>query len=219
MRDHPRADEQDGRLREQRQEGEERHVGRALPVRADRLPEQRLVADAELRLLRRLLRERLDDVDADDVLLRDRRDVGELLLDVAQRRVRDVAVAVRDHDEERRHREHDERELPLEEEEDDGHRDDGEDVLEEEDQAVAEEEAHALQVDRRARHQLAGLVAVVEAEGEAHEVRVEALAHVHLDVERLLAGDEPAAAHERRRDRPSDGDCADVEPELAACRD
>ena len=35
---------------------------------------------------------------------------------------------------------------------------DDEDVLEEEDQAVAEEEADALEVDRRARHQLAGLV-------------------------------------------------------------
>ena len=213
MRNHPRADEQDGRLREQRQEREERHVHRALPVRAHRLPEQRLVAAAELRLLRGLLRERLDDVDADDVLLGDRRDVGELLLDVAQRRVRDVAVAVRERDEERRHREHDEREPPLEEEEDDAHGDDGEDVLEEEDQAVAEEEPHALQVDRRARHQLAGLVAVVEAEREAHEVRVEALPHVHLDVERLLAGDEPAAEHERGRDEAERGDQADVEPE------
>ena len=164
VRDHPRADEQDGRLREQRQEREKRHVGRSLPVGADRLREERLVPAAELLLLGRLLRERLHDVDADDVLLRDRRDVGELLLHVAERRVRDVAVAVGDRDEERRHREHDERELPLEEEEDDGDRDDGEGVLEEEDQSVAEEEPHALQVDRRARHQLAGLVAVVEAE-------------------------------------------------------
>ena len=46
VRDHPRADEQHGRLREQRQEREERHVGRALPVRADRLREERLVAAA-----------------------------------------------------------------------------------------------------------------------------------------------------------------------------
>ncbi len=149
---------------------------------------------AELRLLGRLLRERLHDVDADDVLLRDGRDVGELLLHVAERRMGDVAVAIREHDEERRHREHDERELPLEEEEDDGHRDDGEHVLEEEDQAVAEEEAHALEVDGRARHELAGLVAVVEAERQPHEVRVQAAAHVHLDVERLPAGEEPAAA-------------------------
>ena len=62
---------------------------------------------------------------------------------------------------------------------------DGEDVLEEEDQAVAEEEADALEVDGRARHQLAGLVAVVEAEREPDEPRVEPVAHVHLDAERL----------------------------------
>ena len=72
----------------------QRHVERALPVRAQRLLEDRLGARGELRPLLRLLRERLDDVDADDVLLGDGRDVGELLLDVAQRRVRDVAVAV-----------------------------------------------------------------------------------------------------------------------------
>ena len=80
-----------------------------------------------------------------------------------------------------------------------GHRDNGEDVLEEEDQPVAEEEAHALQVDGRPRHQLSGLVAVVEAEREPHEVRVEPLAHVHLDRERLLSGDQPASGHEDRR--------------------
>ena len=34
-----------------------------------------------------LLRERLDDVDADDVLLGDRGDVGHLLLDVAEHRM------------------------------------------------------------------------------------------------------------------------------------
>ena len=45
-------------------------------------------------------------------------------------------------------------------------------------------------------------------------MRVEALAQVHLDVERLLAGDEPAAAHEHRRDEAEDDDRPDVEPEL-----
>jgi len=152
-------------------------------------------------------------VDTDDVLLGHGRDVGELLLDVAQGRVRHVAIAVGDRDEERHHGEHDEREPPLEKEQHDGHRCNGEEVLEEEDQAVAEEEADALQVDRCTRHQLAGLVAVVEAEGEAHEVRVEALAHVHLDVERLLAGDEAAAEHENRRDEAESRDRADVDPE------
>ncbi len=113
VRDHPRADEQHGGLREQGQERQERHVGRPLPVGADRPREERLVPGGELLLLRRLLRERLDHVDADDVLLDDRRNVGELLLHVPQRRMRDMAVAVRDRDEERHHGQHDQRELPL----------------------------------------------------------------------------------------------------------
>ena len=179
------------------------------------LPEDGLRAPLELRLLRRLLRERLHDVDADDVLLGDGRDVGELLLHVAQRRVRDVAVAIGERDEDRRDREHDQREPPLEEEEDDRHRHDGEHVLEEEDQPVAEEEADALQVDGRARHQLAGLVAVVEAEGEPHEVRVEAAAHVHLDVERLAAGDQAPAGHERGAHDAEADDRDDRDPEPA----
>ena len=85
----------------------------------------------------------------------------------------DVAVAVGDRDQQRRDRERDQRELPRDHEDHDADPDDREDVLEEEDQPVAEEEADALQVDGRAAHQLAGLVAVVEAEGEPDELRVE----------------------------------------------
>ena len=211
--DHARADEQHCCLREERDERHERHVRRALPVRAQRLVEDELGASRELLQLGGLLRERLHDVDADDVLLGDGRDVGEPLLHVAERRMRDVAVAVGEHHERRRDRERDERELPLEEEEDDGHRHDGEHVLEEEDEAVAEEEAHALQVDRRARHELARLVTVVEAERQPHELRVDAAAHVHLDVERLLAGEEATSGHERRADDAERDDLADRQPE------
>ena len=83
-----------------------------------------------------------------------------------------------------------------------GHRDDGEHVLEEEDQAVAEEEAHALQVDGRARHQLAGLVAVVEAEREPHEVRVERAGACRTrPPSAWLARDQAAADHQQRRGR------------------
>ena len=78
-----------------------RHVERALAVRAHGLLEDRLRAGVELGRLLRLLRERLDDVDADDVLLGHRRHVRELLLHLAQRRVGDVAIAVGDHDEHR----------------------------------------------------------------------------------------------------------------------
>ncbi len=200
-------------LREERDERDERHVGRALAVRTKRLLEHGLRPPQELRLLGGLLRKGLHDMDADDVLLGDGRDVGELLLHVAQRRMRDVAVAVRERDEQRRHGEHDQGELPLDEEQNDGHRHDGEQVLEEEDEAVAEEEADALEVDGRARHQLTGLVAVVEAEREADHVRVEAAPHVHLDVERLAAGDEAAAAHERGARDPEADDLEDGDPE------
>ena len=70
--------------------------------------------------------------------------------------------------------------------------------LEHEDEAVAEEEAHRLQVDRRARHQLAGLLAVEERQLEVLEVLVHAAAQVALDAERDAAGDQPADVGERR---------------------
>ena len=133
------------------------------------------VRRVELGLLGGLLRERLHDVDADDVLLGDRGDVGHLLLHVAQHRVRDVAVAVGEATRTgvtasaiSASRQSKKKSTTVTD-------DDGEHVLEEEDQPVAEEEADALEVDGRARHQLAGLVAVVEAEREADEVRVEPL--------------------------------------------
>jgi hypothetical protein len=163
-----------------------------------------------------LLGERLDDVDTDDVLLGDRRDVGHLLLDVPQDRMRNVAVAVRERDDERRHRERDQRQAPLEVQHHRRHAHDRQHVLEEEDQAVAEEEADRLEVDGGTRHQLARLVAVVEAEGHPHEVGVEGVPHVELDAERLPAGDEPAAHHQQRlRDSEADDD-PDQGPELVA---
>ncbi len=211
MRDHARACEEHPSLRQQRDERDERDVGRSLAVGTQGLLEHRLRAPVELRLLLRLLRERLHDVNADDVLLCDRRDVCELLLHVTQRGVGDVAVAVGERDEQRRHGEDDQREAPLDEEEDGGHRDHCEDVLEEEDQPIAEEEADALQVDRCARHQLSRLVPVVEPEREPHHVRVQAAPQVHLDVERLAAGDQAAPGHERgahdaEADHDDDGD-------------
>src|SRR5207237_3472522 len=108
------SDEQDRALRDQRDPGDQRHVERTLAIRPDRLREDGLGAAVELRALLRLLRERLDDVDADDVLLGDGRYVREPLLYVAQRRMRDVAVAIREHDEDRGDRQRDQRQLPLE---------------------------------------------------------------------------------------------------------
>ena len=92
---------------------------------------------------------------------------------------------------------------------------DGQDVLEEEDEPVAEEEAHSLQVDGRPRHQLPGLMAIVEPERKTHEVRIEALAQVHLDSERLLPRDQPPCGHEDRAQRAEADDRPDEDPELA----
>ncbi len=125
-----------------------------------------------------------------------------------------MAVPVRKRGQHRRDRECDQRQPPLDEEEDCGHRQHGEDVLEEEDQAVAEEKADALEVDRRARHQLAGLVAVVEAEREPDEAGVEPVSHVHLDAEGLAARDQPSSRHQKCLDHAQPDDRPDEDPQL-----
>ena len=91
-------------------------------------------------------------------------------------------------------------------------------MLREEDEAVAEEEAHGLQVDRGARHELAGLTAVVEAERQSEKVRVELVAHVVLDRERLPPGDHASAVHEGAPDEPEQDDRADLEDEELGVR-
>ena len=90
--------------------------------------------------------------------------------------------------------------------------------LGDEDQAVAEEEADRLQVDRRPGHELAGLLAVEEAELEALEVRVDAVAQVELDAERDLAGHEPPGDGEREADERDGGDGDGDALERRPCR-
>ena len=74
----------------------------------------------------------------------------------------------------------------LHNEEDDRHAHDREHVLEEEDEPVAEE-ANGLEVDGGPRHELAGLVPVVEAERETEELRVDLVPKVVLDPQCLPA--------------------------------
>ena len=155
----PRCEQHTG-LREHRQEGQQRDVQRPLRIGFDADLEDAVAGLPEALLDLVLLGERLDDVHADDRLFRHGRDVGELLLHVAQDGMRDVAVAVRDADEERRDRERDQRQLPVVEEQYRGDADDRDHVLGEEDQPVAKEEANRLEIDRGPRHQLAGLVPV-----------------------------------------------------------
>ena len=171
----------------EREEREQRHVERALPVGAEALREDGLRRALEPRCSRALLRERLHDVDADDRLLGDRRDVASFCCTS-----RSIGCAMwlyryASTDEQRRDRQRDQRQPPVDDEEDDRDADDREHVLGEEDEAVAEEEAHGLQVDRRTGHQLAGLVAVVEAEAQPHELGIEGVADVVLDAECLPA--------------------------------
>ena len=83
------------------------------------------------------------------------------------------------------------------------------DRLQDEHQAVAEEEAHRLQVHGRARHQLAGLLVVEEAELEPLELAVHQLAQVVLDrrarrrpaIIRRHDGQAPARQHDARGSR------------------
>ena len=207
------AGEEHGGLREERQEAEGRRVEGLLPGRPDGLGEDRLGALLEPRLLRILLAERLDDVHPDDRLLGDRGHVADALLDLAEHRMRDVAVAPGDGDQKRRDRQRDQGEAPVDHEQEHGHADDGEHVLDEEDQPVAEEEAHVLEVDRCARHQLAGLVAVEEAVREAQQMPVQGVPEIELDAERLPSGDEAAPDHEQRLEHAEDDDQADEGPE------
>ena len=213
--DHPAGDEEDRGLREQWHQRQQGDVQRTLPVGRDGLPEDGVGRVGEPLLPVLFLSEGLDDVHADDALLGDRRDVGELLLDVAQDRMRDVAVAIGDEHDRGRDRERDQRELPAVEEQDDAHDHDRHDVLGEEDEPVAEEEAHGLEVDRRPRHQLSRLAAVVEAEREPEEVRVELVAEVVLDAEGLLAGDESPPEHAGGADDSEREDHRDPEREHA----
>src|SRR4029077_13975407 len=83
-------------------------------------------------------------------------------------------------------------------------------------QPVAEEEAHRLQVDGRARHQLARLLAVEERQLEPLEVPVKAFAQASLAAQRDASGDQPPRdaqpeaqdAGDPDRDRPRDQDAS-----------
>ena len=123
---------------DQGQKGQQRHVDRPLQVGVDAAPEHVLGTLGELVELALLLGERLDDVDADDVLLGDRGDVGHALLNVAQHRVRDGRVAVGEHDDERRDRGRGNCKSGLCNEHHDADAHDRDHVLEEEDQPVPE---------------------------------------------------------------------------------
>ena len=206
------ADEQDRRQPEVGEEADQRLVEGLQPRRVHRLVEDPPHAVAKTAELALLAGEGLHHPHAGDVLLRLRRELGDALLDLLQRRTRPAPVAGGDEHDEGDGPQRDPREQGIEDEHRHGAEQQGQAGLQQEHQPVAQEEPHGLQVHRRARHELAGLLAVEERELQPLEVLVHALAQVVLDAERHATGDQPAghrqdeAQEGRAGDRKGEGD-------------
>ena len=185
------ADQQHQRDPELRQQPDQRREEGLQPGRVDALVEDPGDGALEAVELVLLAGEGLDDADPGDVLLGFRGQLGDPLLDLLQGRPRDPVVARGGEDDQRRRGEGDQRQDRVDRDHHDGDQGDRQQVLGDEDQPVAEEEADRLQVDGRPRHQLPGLLGVEEAELEPLQVGVEELAQVELDRQRDLAGDHP----------------------------
>ncbi len=123
-------------------------------------------------------------------------------------------VASSDHERDRQQRQSGE--LGLDREHHDRGEHDRQNRLDDEDQAVPEEEAHGLQVDCRARHQLPGLLAVEERQLEPLELGVEEVAQVELDAERDAARDEAAGDAQAEAEHACAGDRDHPDDELVA---
>ena len=208
--DREAAEEQDRGQAEVGQEADGRRVEGLHPRRDHRLLEDarhRLAEAVELDLL---AREGLDHAHAGDVLLGVGGQLGDALLDLLLRRPGAAAVAPGDDDHHRDRRQRDRGQAGVDEEHGHGGQHDGQRRLHDEDEPVAEEEAHRLQVDGRTRHELAGLLAVEEAELERLQVVVQALAQVDLDPEGHAPGHQPPRHRQRqpqhRRDHDHDRD-------------
>ena len=199
---------------ELRQEPDERVVEGAQPRRDHRLVEHTLHGGAEARHLARLLREGLDHADTGDVLLRLGRELGDPLLDLLARRPVQPAVASGDDHHERDRRQRDDGEAGVHREHDAGGDQDRQRRLQDEHEAVAEEEADRLQVDRRARHELAGLLRVEETELERLQVRVHAVAQVELDPEGDAAGNQAPRDAEEQPQEPGCDDRGGERPQV-----
>ena len=176
-------------------EGDERDVDGSRARRGHARLEHLVAAVAELDQLVVLASEDAHDAAADHVLLGGRRHVGDALLHVLQDRLEAQAEADGDQQQERQERQGHEGELPVHHEHDHGDRDHHDDVGDEEDEAVAEEHAHVLDVAHGPAHELAGRPAVEVAERLTQDVRPHAVAQVVLDAEAgLAAGESPSDA-------------------------
>ncbi len=210
------ADDEHRRQAELRQERDQRVVERPQPRADEVLVEDALDRRAEAAELPLLAREGLHHAHAGDVLLDVRGQLGDPLLDLLQRGPRAHPVAPGDQHDERGGSEGEQAQPGLQQDHGHGRQHDRQQRLRDEHEPVAEEEAHGLQVDRRPRHQLAGLLSVEEAHLQTEQVAVEALAHVDLDREGHAAGDEPP---QHAENQPADGrqdDRQHEDPQAAA---
>ena len=143
------ADQQHSGDRQAGQGRHRRHVAGLQPGGPDALPEDPLGAAAEAGGLVLLLGERLDHPHADHVLLGLGGHIGHPLLHLLEDGVADPRVAVGHHHQHRGDGDRDQHQLDVQQRERDQHDHHRQHVLAEEDQAVAEEEPHRLQVDGR----------------------------------------------------------------------
>ena len=118
-----------------------------------------------------------------DVLLRLRGQLGDPLLGLLERRARAASVAPSDQDDEWHRRKRQGREARLKREHRGRRKQDRQQRLTDEDQAVAEEEPHRLEIDRRTRHQLPCLLPIEERQLEPLELPVEPVTKILLDAQ------------------------------------
>ncbi len=163
--------------------------------RDHRLLEHASGAAPEALQLAGLAGERLDDPHPGDVLLGVRGELADALLHLLDRGPRAAAVAVGDDHHERHRRECDQAQLRVDDDHHDAGEHDREDRLQDEHEAVAEEEAHRLQVHGAARHQLSRLLVVEEAQLQPLQMAVDPLAQVVFDPQRDPPGDHPPPVH------------------------
>lgn len=195
------ADQQNQGSAELGQGGDQRREEGLDPGRANRLVKQAVNRALEALELVILASERLDHADSGNALLGLGGELGDPLGHLLHRRARLTGVAERGEHDQRSGGQGDQREPGIDHEHDHARQQHGKQALAEEDQAVTEEEADRLQVDRGPAHQLAGLVAVEETKLEAHQVGVDLLAKIELDRQRDPAGDDPS---DHREPEPQD---------------
>ncbi len=142
--------------------------------------------------------------------------LGDSLLHLFESGPRAHAVAVRRVDDEWNRSQRDQCEQRLEHEHRDRCEQDRHRRLDDEDQPVAEEEAHRLEVHGHSRHQLSGLLAVEERQLERLQPTEQRFAEVVLDAQRDAPGDQSPSERQGQPREAGSGDRQRVAKELAA---